>query len=68
MQDIYFDTYFGFWKNNKAEGRGIIFYHDSSLLFGCFSRNMLLGPVVYDDLGFMRICFVEGREKMGIGF
>ena len=60
LQNIYFDTYFGFWKNNKAEGRGIIFYHNSSVLFGNFYRNLLSGPVIYDNSAFMKICVMEG--------
>ena len=68
LQDIYFDTYFGFWKNNKAEGRGIVFYRDCSVLFACFSRNMVMGPVIFDHLAFIRICFMEGRDKMGVAY
>ena len=61
LQTLYFDTYAGFWKNNKAEGRGVIFYREGVILFGCFSRNHLSGPTIYDNGAFLRVCFMEGK-------
>lgn len=60
MQTLDFDTFFGFWKNGKAEGLGLIAYSSGGLLYGYFARNELSGPVIFDDNKTLSIGFFEG--------
>jgi hypothetical protein len=39
QQTIDFQTYFGWWKNNKANGLGLIIYPNSNILYGNFKDN-----------------------------
>ena len=68
LQTLTFDTYAGFWKNNKAEGRGIIFYQSGVVIYGHFSRNQLDGPTIYDHAFHLKICFMQGNHKIGLAF
>jgi hypothetical protein len=39
QQTIDFQTYLGWWKNNKANGLGLIIFPNSNILYGHFKDN-----------------------------
>ena len=50
-----FETYFGFWKNNKADGLGLVVYPSGDVIYAEFSRNVINGVALIDDGRFLRL-------------
>lgn len=61
LMTLTFQGYFGFWKNNRPEGKGLVIFSTGEIVYGDFSRNSLAGAAVVDDGKFMRVGVFEGR-------
>ena len=57
-----FQAYFGFWKNNRPEGRGLVLFPTGEVIYGEFNRNALAGTGVVDDGKFLRVGVFEGMD------
>ena len=68
MQTSDFETYLGFWKNNKADGLGLIIYPSGTMVYANFSRNEISGVAITDDRITLRIGVFNHMELVGIGF
>lgn len=41
--------YFGFWKNDKMDGKGLLFYVEGEIIYGYFLKNQMVGPAIFDS-------------------
>lgn len=55
LQTIDFEHYIGFWKNGKAEGKGMVVYPSGEIIYGMFSRDQLSGLGVVDNDRILRV-------------
>lgn len=64
LMTLTFQGYFGFWKNNRPEGKGLIIFSTGEIIYGEFCRNALVGAAIVDDGKFMRVGVFEGKLCM----
>jgi hypothetical protein len=59
LQTLNFETYVGFWKNNKVEGTGIVVFQGGETIYGEFTRNTLGGMGIVNDGKTLRLGVFE---------
>ncbi len=68
QQTFNFDTYIGYWKNNKIEGLGLVILSNGTFIYANFARNAIDGMAIIDN-GHLLICGIyRDGQIVGVGF
>lgn len=68
QQTCNFDTYIGYWKNNKAEGLGLVILANGTVIYGNFVRDDIDGLAIISDGNILRCGVFRNKQIMGVGF
>lgn len=60
LQTLQFDTYLGFFHNNKAEGVGLLVARDGRHIYGTFLKDEPHGVAITNDGAMLRIGVFTG--------
>lgn len=68
LQTLDFDTYLGYWRNNKTEGLGLVVLANGTIIYANFNRDVIDGLAIIDD-GDLLVCGIyRNRMIVGVGF
>lgn len=68
QQAFSFDTYIGYWKNNKIEGLGLLLFHTGLVIYANFYRDTIDGLTICDDGDILTCGIFRNQEIVGVGF
>ena len=68
LQTFNFETYVGHWKNNKAEGIGMIIYPSGEIIYGTFERDTVEGIFLLDNHSSIILGVLRNQLISGIGY
>jgi hypothetical protein len=68
QQTFSFDTYIGYWHNNKTEGLGLVILANSVLIYANFNRDSIDGLTIVDNGEILNCGIYRNHEMVGVGF